>query len=222
MCEYSKRLIAWMDGELAESEAAELEQHVQACAACRECVSAYEAASREFAGYYMASRQRALASSSTRGVPVWVPVAAAVAAVAAMLLFAFVRQTAKQAPAAAQVAVAPAKSNAGMENLVVHPPVKQDRTADNEISKAESPQGLKHSAAPVRIGTANNRTLRPGVSGTSPASTKPEWAMAEPAIQIAIPADAMFPPGAVPEGVTYIANVSLSPGGSVQGVRIQP
>jgi anti-sigma factor RsiW len=48
------------------------------------------------------------------------------------------------------------------------------------------------------------------------------WAMADPAIQIAIPADAMFPPGAVPEGVTYIANLSLTSYGSVQGLRLQP
>jgi hypothetical protein len=49
-----------------------------------------------------------------------------------------------------------------------------------------------------------------------------EFEMAEPAIQIAIPGEAMFPPGAVPEGVTYIANVSLAADGSVQGVRLQP
>jgi len=48
------------------------------------------------------------------------------------------------------------------------------------------------------------------------------WAMAEPAIQIAIPADAMFPPGAVPEGFTFLANLSVAPDGSVQGVRLQP
>jgi anti-sigma factor RsiW len=46
-------------------------------------------------------------------------------------------------------------------------------------------------------------------------------AMAGPAIQIEIPADAMFPPGAVPEGVTYIANLSLTDG-SVQAIRLQP
>ena len=34
MCKYSERLIAWMDGELAENEAAKVEQHVRACAAC--------------------------------------------------------------------------------------------------------------------------------------------------------------------------------------------
>jgi hypothetical protein len=40
------------------------------------------------------------------------------------------------------------------------------------------------------------------------------------AIQIAIPAEAMFPPGAVPEGAAYIA--SLAPDGSIQSIRLQP
>jgi len=47
------------------------------------------------------------------------------------------------------------------------------------------------------------------------------WVLAEPAIQIAIPADAMFPPGAVPEGVNFVANLSLADG-SVQGLHLQP
>jgi hypothetical protein len=47
------------------------------------------------------------------------------------------------------------------------------------------------------------------------------WASAEPAIQIAIPVEAMFPPGAVPEGITFIADLSVAADGSVQGVRLQ-
>jgi hypothetical protein len=219
MCKYSEHLIAWMDGELAENEAAELEQHVRVCAGCRECLSSYEAASREFAGYYEATTQ-AQAVIRSRKVSPWVPVAAAAAAVAAMLVFAFVLRAAKQAPTVQQAAAAPAKSSAGMETLVVHPLVKQDGTADKEITKAESPQGLKRSAGPVRIGTANSRALMRSAHGTGSSGAKNDWAMAEPAIQIAIPADAMFPPGAVPEGVTYIANVSLGPDGSVQGIQL--
>ena len=49
-----------------------------------------------------------------------------------------------------------------------------------------------------------------------------DWAIAQPGIQIAIPADSMFPPGAVPEGVAYIANVSFAADGSLQGFRLQP
>jgi hypothetical protein len=211
-----------MDGELSESDAAEVEQHVRACAACQECVSSYRAASREFAGYYETTTQ-ARPIVQSRKVLRWVPVAAAVAAIAAMLLIAFVVRAAKQAPTVLQATTAaPAKSNAGMETLVVHPPVKEDKAADKELTKAESPQGLKRSASPVPIGTASSPAVTRGIHGTGSGSAKSDWAMAEPAIQIAIPADAMFPPGAVPEGVTYIANVSLGGNGTVQALRIQP
>jgi len=46
------------------------------------------------------------------------------------------------------------------------------------------------------------------------------WATAQPAIQIAIPADAVFPPGALPEEFTYIA--SLAADGSLSDLRIRP
>ncbi len=47
------------------------------------------------------------------------------------------------------------------------------------------------------------------------------WTMSDPAIEIAIPADSIFPPGAVPEGVNYVANLTLADG-SVQAIRLQP
>ncbi len=40
-------------------------------------------------------------------------------------------------------------------------------------------------------------------------------------VQIAIPADAMFPPGAVPAGFSYITEVSFAPDGS-QAVHVWP
>jgi hypothetical protein len=47
------------------------------------------------------------------------------------------------------------------------------------------------------------------------------WVSFEPAIQIAIPVEAMFPPGAVPEGITFIADLSIAADESVQGLRLQ-
>jgi hypothetical protein len=44
----------------------------------------------------------------------------------------------------------------------------------------------------------------------------------EPAIEIAIPSDAMFPPGAVPEGVSFVADVTLGADGSAERLRLQP
>lgn len=48
------------------------------------------------------------------------------------------------------------------------------------------------------------------------------WLPAEPGIQIAIPADAVFPPGAVPEGVTFVADVRIAADGSAQQVIVWP
>jgi anti-sigma factor RsiW len=48
------------------------------------------------------------------------------------------------------------------------------------------------------------------------------WTPAEPAIQIAIPAAAMFPPGAVPEGLTFIADVTIAADGSAERLRLRP
>jgi hypothetical protein len=48
------------------------------------------------------------------------------------------------------------------------------------------------------------------------------WTPTEPAIQIIIPAEAMFPPGAVPEGINFIAELDIASDGSAQGLRLQP
>ena len=84
-----------------------------------------------------------------------------------------------------------------------------------QVASAPTETVVKTATTPVK------RVQRRHV--VTPAKTpSSNWAMAEPAIQIAIPADAMFPPGAVPEGVTFVANLSLTTDGSVQGIRLQP
>lgn len=45
---------------------------------------------------------------------------------------------------------------------------------------------------------------------------------AESAIQIAIPADALFPPGAFPQGVAFVADLSIAPDGSPQRLHLEP
>jgi len=48
-----------------------------------------------------------------------------------------------------------------------------------------------------------------------------EWQPPETTVQIAIPAEAMFPPGALPRGLNFIAEMSISPDGSVKQVRLR-
>ena len=76
MCDFSGRLVAWMDGELAENEAAEIERHVAACAECRARVEAYKEEVSGFAAYCDATTQTTLAAKPHRKLPRWVPVAA--------------------------------------------------------------------------------------------------------------------------------------------------
>jgi anti-sigma factor RsiW len=188
MCDFSGRLIAWMDGELPSNEAAVVEQHVAACADCRDCVAAYEEASRGFAAYYHAAADQATAPKASRRIPLWVPVLAATAA-AVVLLLALLPRTVRveQVPAVQQVAAATQPVVAELAPTPV---------------KVSAPLQRRHVAAHKKAPAEN-------------------WAPAEPAIQIAIPAEAMFPPGAVPEGVNYIASLSLADG-SVRGLRLQP
>jgi hypothetical protein len=44
----------------------------------------------------------------------------------------------------------------------------------------------------------------------------------EPMIQIAIPADEMFPPGAVPEGMHFVADLTIAADGSAERLRLRP
>jgi hypothetical protein len=48
------------------------------------------------------------------------------------------------------------------------------------------------------------------------------WAPSAPAIQIAFPAEAIFPPGAVPQGFDFVADVSIAADGSAQQLNLRP
>ena len=47
------------------------------------------------------------------------------------------------------------------------------------------------------------------------------WQPTETAVEIAIPAEAVLPPGAMPEGMNFIAELSIAPDGSVKQVRLR-
>ena len=55
-----------------------------------------------------------------------------------------------------------------------------------------------------------------------PAHRKPHsWQPTETAVEIAIPAEAVLPPGAMPEGMNFIAELSIAPDGSVKQIRLR-
>jgi Putative zinc-finger len=183
MCDYSAKLITWLDGELENDEMAAIERHIVDCAKCRRRLDSYRQVSTAFGAYCDAL----MAAKVRHGVPRWVPVlsGAAVAAVG-IALFLVLLPTRVESP-------------------VVYPSVEAVPPAI-VLERAPVPSR----AAPRRHGTTHVQ------------SQTANWVPAEPAIQIAFPAESMFPPGAFPEGVNFTADLSISADGSAQQIRLRP
>ena len=200
MCDFSEKLVAWMDYELTEQEAAEMAQHVETCAECRTCLAAYTQVDRAFKAYcHAASHQE-----KRRSVPVWVPaVSVAAAAAAIVLLLVYPRNPVERRPSETQPAAA-------YHHAVLEAPLKGP--LETPLRSMPAPLG------PASLG----RPVRQSHSPATPQSRNANWMPAEPAIQIAIPAEAMFAPGAVPQGVSFAAELRLAADGSAQQLRLQP
>jgi hypothetical protein len=199
MCEFSGKLIAWLDCELPAEEAAEVERHLESCAECRSCVEAYNRVSGEFDAYCDA----AMASSAGRGAPRWAQVAAAAGAVAALVALFFAMPRTRVEPPAfhaqqAEVAASPAIVAAA---------------APASVSPTIQRVHRRQAIAPVQIQDAN----------ATPAQNQNAYLPPDgPMIQIAIPADEMFPPGAVPEGIHFVADLTIAADGSAARLRLRP
>jgi len=182
MCEASEILMAWLDGELEESGAAEMEQHLRECAPCREQAGAYRRAAEAFGAYCDAYCERSLSAKARPQVRPWLPIAKWVAGIAAAVVAFFLLLL------GAPMSQSPARTAAAVE-----------------VAAPAGTQGLQRGAG----------TILAGESTTSPS---PE----EAAVEITIPADAIFPPGAVPPGVAFSADVMIAPDGSAQEIRLRP
>jgi anti-sigma factor RsiW len=180
MCEFSEKLIAWLDHELPDDEAACLESHLANCSECRKRLAVYQEVSSLFAAYC-----DEIVAGPVKRWRGWVAVASAgVAAVIALTLL-LPRTTTDSIPLPAPPAI--------------HAPV------------------IAWHTTPVRVQTVHRRPARPTI-----ASQDTSWQPGETDIQIAIPAEAIFPPGALPEGFQFIADVTIAPDGSPQGLRLRP
>lgn len=175
MCEYSGKLVAWLDAELTGEEAAKVEVHLGHCDECRKAASVYREISETFLDCYEATTVCAPRKSRF-----WM---VALAGAAAAILVAVVL---RPQPA---------------ERLIVHlPPALHapQMAFERPISPAAIP------AAPARHAVVR-RTVR------TPPVALVRTAEVEPMVQVVLPADALFPPGAVPAGFSYIAEVRPRP-----------
>jgi len=197
MCDYSRKLIAWIDRELPESEAAELERHVAVCAECREQRASFEWASRAFDVYCEAN----FAAATRRKLPRWLPAAGATAGIAAAAAIAAVLMLPRQHVAVVPPGVLPAAE-------APHTPIRQSPRQHASVRPGRSHHNQRASATEASARPPQVRSI----------SSFP----AEPPIQIAIPEDAIFPPGAVPPGMSFTAELTISADGSAERLGLRP
>jgi hypothetical protein len=196
MCDFSVRLVPWLDRELAEPEAAGVELHLRTCSECRNSLAAYKELDQAILAYCNATVPAAV----HRGFSMWTPVLLAAAAAALLLLF-------------------------------PHGHIDRDRpqlqaAASSPAVLEPAAQRAPHTSVIKSVTTGVRRPVIKSVhlpQVVAPAKTQnAEWIPAQPAIQIAIPAEAMFAPGAVPQGVSFTAELSIAADGSAQQLRLRP
>jgi len=199
MCEFSGKLTAWLDHELPADDAAGVTGHVEFCVECRARVEAYRDVTNAFGQYcdaycdtVMEARPRR--RPRRRVLRFWEAAALAAAAVAALFLLA----------ARAHVQLSPMRTPAQVAGA---PKVSQP---------VETADARRATEQPIVPGEQTGQT------SASPQTYETNGLPIEPALEIAIPADAILPPGAVPEGVSFGADVTIAPDGSAQQISLTP
>jgi len=205
MCDMTGKLVAWLDGELASDDSAQVERHLGVCEECRQRSESYRRLSSAFVGYCDAYCDAVMASKarkerSRRALTMALAAAAAVAAV--FLLSARIRL---QKPATA--------GSPAVEHLAAAPaPVSPANVVQtNDASVATPPQRDR------------TRRARAQASASPTQFQKAAWpGDGEPTLEIAIPGEALFAPGALPEGVGFTADVTIAPDGWAQQMQVRP
>jgi len=232
MCEFSAKLIAWLDHELPADEAAGLARHVRACAECRRNFELYERASSAFEAYCDALVTAKTASKTGRRLsrqlrvlsPALSVAAALIAAAFALQLLIPHTPAGRHLPGSVGLQGNPIPLVGAASGLPKQTPEHLGFPSVGEPEKSRlHPQAATAPAASVlekAFAPVNRvRHQHPAEREQRPDTS---WPPDEPAIQIAIPADAVFPPGAVPEGVNFIADINIAADGAVQQLRLRP
>jgi hypothetical protein len=223
MCEFSQKLIAWLDRELPVDEALEVEPHLDSCAKCRDELRGYERLTSALDAYCDA----AMESAAPRNEPSWKLAALGAGSVAAVLalllgspLLRKPQPTISVTLAMASVPVHAIDSTGAPvpSRSVIPSPLgrARDFSSISRKGKRESMPRITASVLPEPKDNALNALNVPA----TPAAVG--WRLAEPAIQISIPAEAVLPPGAAPAGVSFVAEVSIAPDGSAHQIFLQP
>jgi anti-sigma factor RsiW len=216
MCDLSKMLLAWIDGELTAEDAANLEHHLPICVECRNRAEEYRRVSRTFEAYCETYSETFIVSKPRREFARWLPAISAAMTMAAVVILLVLFSP--RAPVLRWPVRAPMPAhNTAMNSL----PVQTAQAATN----AEQPEGTKLPGGPQQRRRVRPVSKEESQAAHSSAQTPPPQVNAllpAPAVEIAIPADALFPPGAVPPGVVFTADVTIAPDASAQEISFRP
>ena len=209
MCEFSEKLIAWLDRELPVEAAAAFERHVPGCAECRREAEVYRTLNETIDAYCETAILAAPKKRLGIRARVWRSVFAGTAAAAAALLLVFLAKPIERFlwidfPGTDGLPAAALNKTSLPSIALEKTPATQSATAQASNSIRKPP--LAHSSLPAAEPPKRGESLWPN----------------QAPVYIAIPADALFPPGALPEGVAFVADVNLRPDGSAQRLQLQP
>jgi hypothetical protein len=158
-------------------------------------------------GEFDAYCEQAMAVNTSSRMPQWVlPASAAVAATAFLALVVLWPRAASERHAIAVPPAVVASVVGGDTRTVVAPTAAPVREIHRRHFAAAAPKKNPITA----------RIARPVHDQVSDAVEE------EPVIRIAIPADEMFPPGAVPEGIRFAADLTIAADGSAERLRLRP
>ena len=208
MCDFSQRLIAWLDNELSPQEAASFERHIPVCSECQSQAGLYRQLNETIDAYCQAAIVSGPVRHSNKRVwrPVLAGTAASAAAAAALLFFLF-----KPGERPPQIPPAATSVRSTASITAAPPPIASRKTPLVPAPRQKASHRIK------------NREQSRGPAFQNPAPAHNEtWLPNQAPVYIAIPADALFPPGALPEGVGFIADVNWRMDGSAQRLQLQP
>jgi hypothetical protein len=212
MCDRSDKLILWLDRELPQDEAADVQRHLQTCGECRRCLAAYKHVSDSIDAYCDA----AIESPVPQWLPSWTPALAAAAA-AAVLFLVVARGPIARGPGERPLPNAPVTA-VSSPTLVHHNEGQPEVRAALNPPPAPTHKRSRANPAGAPVPGASSPLQKHGLNPAQNAN----WIPAQAAVEIAIPAEAMFAPGAVPQGVNFTAELRLAADGSAQELRLRP
>ncbi|HEX3376308.1 MAG TPA: zf-HC2 domain-containing protein [Candidatus Acidoferrales bacterium] len=202
MCEFSNKLVSLLDHELPAEEAVKVELHLETCEECRGLLGVFAKVSREVDAYC----NEAMEVNPRRVASGWAPLTIAAGMVTAVIVLFLAWPRARVTPSTMQlpqVTTATSLAVAGTPLPVTAPPNHRNHKQHAGTNELRI----------VPVQSKNSAPVQSVVDYDSP-----EEAM----IQIAIPADEIFPPGAVPEGVNFMADLTISADGTAEGMRLRP